>query len=92
MLVGDRPHAVFTQERLKGGTEIAGGQPAQVENGQHFGDLGRTAHVRRQDLAGEASALAVLIVAAVIDSWRSQLHGSRAERELARLALAVAYH
>jgi len=43
-------------------------------------------------LAGEASALAVLIVAAVIDSWRSQLHGSRAERELARLALAVAYH
>jgi hypothetical protein len=43
-------------------------------------------------VAGEAPALTVLIAAAVIDSWCLQLHGSRAERELARLGLAVAHH
>jgi hypothetical protein len=50
--------------------EIAGGESAQIQDGQHLDHLGRTPHVRRPDAAAEALALALLIAPAIVDPRR----------------------
>ena len=72
--------------------EIAGGKPAQIENRQHLGHLGRTPHVGRQDAATKALALTVFITAGVIDPRRLKLHRPGSQGKLAPLGPTVAHH
>src|ERR1700687_1376838 len=83
---------VLAQQAFQRGAKIAGGEPAQIQDGQHLGHLGRTPHVTRQDAARVAPAASLLILPAIVDPRRLKLHGSRAQGKLAPLAPAVAHH
>jgi hypothetical protein len=91
--VGRRqPGRVLAQQRFQRGTEIAGGESAQIENRRRLGDFGRTAHIGRQDLAGEALAAPLFIAAAVSDPRRLYFHGSCSQRDFPDRGAAVAHH
>ncbi len=83
---------VRAQQPFQCGAKIASGETAQIQDGQHLGHLGRTAHVTRQDPAGEAPATSLFITAAVIDPRCLKLYCPRSQRKLAPLAPAVAHH
>ena len=53
--------AVGAEELGERRGEVAGREPAQVQDRQHLGDLGRLAHVGRQDRRGEVLALAAVV-------------------------------
>jgi hypothetical protein len=83
---------VLAQKGSKGGVEIPGRKSAQVENRQHLGDLGRTAQVWRQNLAGEALAAALFIAPAVINPRRLHFYGSRSQGHFASGRVPVAHY
>jgi hypothetical protein len=71
----------FAQQSRKRFTEISGLMASQIENREYFRDLGRSAHVGRQDLAGEATPPAVLIDSTVADSRCRDFHRAGPDRE-----------
>ena len=81
------------EELSQRGHEIARGQPVQVEQRQHLGDLRGLATPRRQDRRGEPGPLAgVGIGAPVIDPGGDHVHRAGRGEYRARLVRAVAHH
>ena len=81
------------QELAEGRHEVPAGQPVQVEQGQHLGDLGGLARPRRHDRRGEPLPLAGGRVGAlVVDPRDGHLDRARAGQHLPRLVRAVADH
>jgi hypothetical protein len=83
---------LLAQQHRESLLEVAGGQAPQVQDRQHLGDLGRAPHVRRQDLAGEALAVTLLIDPPIIDARSLDLHRPRPQNDRPRLRLTVAHH
>jgi hypothetical protein len=82
--------SVLAKERAQSRPEIAGRQAPKVEHRQNLGHLGRAAHVGRQDRAGEALALPVLVLSSVVDSRSPDLERPGTAGHLPRPGLTVA--
>ena len=87
-----QPGGVLAEQHRKGLAEIPGRQAPEVEHRQHFRDLRRPAHVRRQDLARESLPLPALVDALVVDARGLDLDGAAAHRYLACPGRAIAHN
>jgi hypothetical protein len=72
---GGQTGRVLSEERHEGLPEIAGGQPPQVEHGQHLGDLRGATHVRREDAARELAPVAIGVDPTIVHP--RGIHGDR---------------
>ena len=81
------------QELLQRGGEVRGGQPVQVQQRQHLGQLRGLACPRGQDRRGEPPALTRgLIDPPVVDPGLAHRDRTRSGAHLSRLVVTVAHH
>src|SRR5665648_1001696 len=90
---GGRQARTRAQELLQRGPEVRGGQPVQVQQGQHLSDLRRLPGPRGQDRRGEPGPRpGDLIDTLVVDPRRPHRHRTRGRGDLPLLVVPVANH
>jgi hypothetical protein len=72
--------------------EVAGGDALEVEPGDQLVDRLRPSKVRRQNLARETEALAILVNSSIIDARLLDVDHTDSGLDLARLAVAVSHN
>ena len=81
------------EELLQRRTEVAGGQPVQVQQRQHLGHLRGLACPRRQDRRGKPLPfIGIGVDALVVDPRGGHRHRTRRGQHLALVVIAIADH